>query len=114
MGGSSSLRDPVVTSSTARAPAAALGQDMPTRILSSGALAGRTLEVATTTDIVLRQGEVVLTFDDGPRPGKTQSILDALDESGVKATFLMLGSAAQAHPGLAQQVAQRGHSVGSH
>ncbi|QQR34823.1 polysaccharide deacetylase family protein [Devosia oryziradicis] len=87
---------------------------MPQRIFSGGHLAGRTLAVASTADIVLRPGEVVLTFDDGPRAGKTPSILATLDDFGVKATFLMLGSAAQANPGLAQQVASSGHTVGSH
>lgn len=87
---------------------------MPQHIPSSSPLAGRTLNVATTTDIILRPREVVITFDDGPRAGKTSAILDALDEYGVKATFLMLGSAAKANPSLARQVALRGHSVGSH
>ena len=89
-------------------------QPMPERIFSSGNLGGRTLAVSSTADIILRPGEVVLTFDDGPRPGKTNEVLATLDEFGVKATFLMLGSAAQAHPRLAQQVALRGHTVGSH
>lgn len=87
---------------------------MPSRIFTAGQLSGRTLEVASTADIILRPGEVVLTFDDGPRPGKTPAILDALDQYGVRATFLMLGSAARAHPELAQLVARRGHTVGSH
>lgn len=91
-----------------------LEQPMPDRIFASGKLGGRTLAVGTTSDIILRPGEVVLTFDDGPRPGKTGEILATLDEFGVKATFLMLGSAAQAHPDLAQQVALHGHTVGSH
>lgn len=89
-------------------------QPMPERIFSSGNLGGRTLVVASTTDVILRPGEVVLTFDDGPRPGKTGEILATLDQFGVKATFLMLGSAAQSHPRLAQQVGLRGHTVGSH
>ena len=87
---------------------------MPQRIFSGGHLGGRTLAVASTADIVLHPGEVVLTYDDGPRPGTTNSILATLSDFGVKATFLMLGSAAQAHPGLAQQVAASGHTVGSH
>ncbi|KQX43112.1 hypothetical protein ASD04_00615 [Devosia sp. Root436] len=87
---------------------------MPERIFASGNLGGRTLAVASTADIVLRPGEVILTFDDGPRPGKTPQILATLNDFGVKATFLMLGAAAQVHPGLAQQVAASGHTVGSH
>lgn len=89
-------------------------QPMPQRIFSAGHLGGRTLAVASAADIVLRPGEVVLTFDDGPRPGRTNTILATLDDFGVKATFLMLGSAAQANPRLAQQVAASGHTVGSH
>ncbi|ODT68275.1 MAG: hypothetical protein ABS75_21150 [Pelagibacterium sp. SCN 63-23] len=107
-------RDQVLTATTSRIAQTPLDQKMPNRIFSSGALAGRTLQVATSTDIILRPGEVVLTFDDGPRAGKTPAILDTLDRFGVKATFLMLGSAAKANPRLAQQVARRGHSVGSH
>jgi len=87
---------------------------MPQRLFSHGTLAGRTLAVASTADIVLRPGEVVLTFDDGPRPGKTNAILATLADFNVRATFLMLGSSAQAHPALAQQVASSGHTVGSH
>lgn len=89
-------------------------QPMPQRLFSPGHLGGRTLAVGSTADIILRPREVVLTFDDGPRAGKTGEILATLASFGVKATFLMLGSAAQAHPELAQQVALMGHTVGSH
>lgn len=85
-----------------------------TPIVPSGSLAGRTLTVSSNAQLVLRPREVVLTFDDGPRPGKTEAILDALDRYGVKATFLMLGEAAERHPQLARTVAQRGHTIGSH
>lgn len=89
-------------------------QPMPERIFSSGRLAGRTLAVSSTADIILRPREVVLTFDDGPRAGKTEAILGTLDDFGVKGTFLMLGSAAERNPLLAQRVAAAGHTVGSH
>jgi len=79
-----------------------------------GKLSGRTLRIDEQSDIQLRAGEVVITFDDGPRPGKTSKILDALDEYGAKATFLMLGRAAQSHPGLVREVAKRGHTIGLH
>lgn len=105
---------PLITNSILPASRPITQQPMPERIFSASNLGGRTLAVASTTDIILRPGEVILTFDDGPRPGKTTEILATLDQFGVKATFLMLGSAAQAHPALAQQVAARGHTVGSH
>jgi peptidoglycan/xylan/chitin deacetylase (PgdA/CDA1 family) len=107
-------RTALITNSILPSSAPVTQQPVPARIFSSGTLGGRTLAVASTSDIALRPGEVVLTFDDGPRPGKTNKILATLDEFGVKATFLMLGSSASAHPALARQVAANGHSVGSH
>lgn len=104
----------LITNSILPAPPPHSAQPLPERIFAGGHLAGRTLAVGSTADIVLRPGEVVLTFDDGPRPGKTPAILATLRDFGVKATFLMLGTAAQANPGLAQQVAASGHTVGSH
>ena len=77
-------------------------------------LAGRTIRVTRESDIVLARGEVVLTFDDGPFPGRTSSILNTLDAHGVKATFFMVGAMATAHPGLAREVAARGHTIGTH
>lgn len=109
-----SVPDHVVTGSAAQSTVVRVNQPMPNRIFQMSKLAGRTLEVAATSDIVLRPREVILTFDDGPRAGKTPAILDTLDRHGVKATFLMLGSAAKANPLLARQVVQRGHTVGSH
>ncbi|SEQ43870.1 Peptidoglycan/xylan/chitin deacetylase, PgdA/CDA1 family [Devosia sp. YR412] len=103
-----------ITNNIFKVSAPMLDQPMPERIFATGNIGGRTLAVATTTDIILRPGEVVLTFDDGPRPHKTERILATLNDFGAKATFLMLGSAAQAHPKLAQTVAASGHTVGSH
>lgn len=105
---------PPVTNAIQQSATAITDQPMPERIFTNGRLGGRTLAVGSTSEIVLNPGEVVLTFDDGPRPGKTPQILDTLDQFGVKATFLMLGAAAQAHPQLAQRVALNGHTVGSH
>jgi len=102
------------TGSIFRASQPITQQPMPERIFSSSHLGGRTLAVGSTNDIILRPREVVLSFDDGPRAGKTDEILATLDSFGVKATFLMLGSAAKSNPLLAQQVALRGHTVGSH
>lgn len=80
----------------------------------SGALAGRTLTVRSISDIRLGPREVVLTFDDGPRPGTTPRILKALDDAGVRATFFPVGNMARAYPALLREVARRGHTVGSH
>ena len=64
--------------------------------------------------LLIQPGEVVLTFDDGPMPGKTPKILDALEEAGVGATFLMVGQMAKAYPAIAREVAAKGHTIGTH
>jgi len=63
---------------------------------------------------LLEEGEVVLTFDDGPMRRYTLPILDALDEECVKATFFSVGRMAIADPATLQEVARRGHTIGSH
>ena len=35
---------------------------------------------------------VALTFDDGPRPGTTDRLLDGLGQRGIKATFFLVGT----------------------
>jgi peptidoglycan-N-acetylglucosamine deacetylase len=39
----------------------------------------------------LAPGEVVLTFDDGPRPGTTERVLEALAHECVHAAFFLVG-----------------------
>jgi peptidoglycan/xylan/chitin deacetylase (PgdA/CDA1 family) len=62
----------------------------------------------------LAHGEIILTFDDGPSPKTTPAILDTLAKDCVQATFFMIGKHAAAHPELAKQVREAGHSIGSH
>lgn len=57
--------------------------------------------------------EVALTFDDGPGED-TPALLDALDGAGVKATFFVLGRAAEACPEIVRETARRGHLVALH
>jgi peptidoglycan-N-acetylglucosamine deacetylase len=64
--------------------------------------------------LALEAKEVVLTFDDGPWPGTTRKILNALARECVKATFFMLGRNVEAHPELARAVREAGHVVGHH
>jgi len=58
--------------------------------------------------------EVVLTFDDGPWPGNTRAVLDALAQHCVKATFFPIGKHALWHPEILKEVAAAGHSIGGH
>jgi len=68
---------------------------------------------------VLRRGSareptIALTFDDGPNPDTTPRVLDILARHGARATFFMVGEAADAHPELVERVVAAGHEVGSH
>lgn len=58
--------------------------------------------------------EVVLTFDDGPKPGSTERVLQALQAECARATFFMNGEPMLQHPTLAQRVRAEGHSVAMH
>lgn len=62
----------------------------------------------------LKPGEVVLTFDDGPWPGHTPAVLEALAHHCLKATFFPIGEHATYHPEILRQVAAAGHTIGSH
>jgi peptidoglycan/xylan/chitin deacetylase (PgdA/CDA1 family) len=63
---------------------------------------------------VLAPMEVVLTFDDGPMPWITRSILDTLDVHCTRATFFSVGRMAITHPHMVREVIARGHTMGTH
>jgi peptidoglycan/xylan/chitin deacetylase (PgdA/CDA1 family) len=62
----------------------------------------------------LQKKELVLTFDDGPWPGTTPKVLDALKDECVQATFFLIGRNTQAHPEIARRELAEGHSIGHH
>jgi peptidoglycan/xylan/chitin deacetylase (PgdA/CDA1 family) len=62
----------------------------------------------------LHSASVALTFDDGPDPRVTPSILEALDELDASATFFLVGSSAVSYPEIVQRIVERGHAIGSH
>jgi peptidoglycan/xylan/chitin deacetylase (PgdA/CDA1 family) len=62
----------------------------------------------------LRDKEVVLTFDDGPWPVNTVSVLKTLADECTKAIFFPIGKHATYYPEILKQVAAAGHTVGSH
>lgn len=59
------------------------------------------------------EGTVYLTFDDGPSK-ITPSVLEVLQQAGVKATFFTLGQQVNRYPELAQRIVAEGHSIGNH
>jgi peptidoglycan-N-acetylglucosamine deacetylase len=63
---------------------------------------------------LLNDGEVVLSFDDGPMKSVTKPILKALADQCTKATFFMVGQMALVDPDLVKEVVDAGHTVGTH
>jgi peptidoglycan/xylan/chitin deacetylase (PgdA/CDA1 family) len=57
---------------------------------------------------------VNITIDDGPDPTWTPEVLQVLRENGVKATFCMVGTQAEAHPDLVKAVVAAGHRLCDH
>lgn len=55
-----------------------------------------------------------LTFDDGPDPAYTPSILATLSDRDVRATFFLCGLAAEREPDLVRDIAREGHTIGGH
>jgi peptidoglycan-N-acetylglucosamine deacetylase len=80
---------------------------------STGALFGSVTKQAREASFLKRK-EVVLTFDDGPMPWVTKSILDTLDTFCTKATFFSVGRMALAYPATVRDILARGHTLGSH
>jgi peptidoglycan/xylan/chitin deacetylase (PgdA/CDA1 family) len=62
----------------------------------------------------LARKEIVLTFDDGPWPKTTLSILNTLKRECVRATFFVLGRNALAYPEIARREIEDGHTVAHH
>lgn len=71
-----------------------------------------TMQYAET--LPLADGEVVLTFDDGPLPRYSNQILEILASQCVKATFFLVGRQAQANPEGVRKVRDAGHTVATH
>jgi peptidoglycan/xylan/chitin deacetylase (PgdA/CDA1 family) len=57
---------------------------------------------------------VVLTYDDGPEPGGTDRVLEALAEQGASATFFVLMTRVRRHPSLLAEVVAAGHEIALH
>jgi len=57
---------------------------------------------------------VALTFDDGPVPGYTDSVLSVLADRKVSATFFVVGAGLAKYPELARRITAGGHELGNH
>lgn len=55
------------------------------------------------------QKVVALTFDDGPKPKRTERILKILDDENIKATFFLNGKQLKKYPKQSMALVQSGH-----
>ncbi|WP_326558103.1 polysaccharide deacetylase family protein [Micromonospora sp. NBC_01796] len=59
-------------------------------------------------------GYVALTYDDGPNPGTTSTLINTLTANGVRATFFNIGQKAQQNQSLVRAQQQAGMWIGNH
>lgn len=85
------------------------------RSIAVGAPGGLTIGLQSYPQtLALEDREVILTLDDGPQPGTTDRVLDALRAFDAKATFFLIGRNAAANPGLVRRMAAEGHTIAHH
>jgi peptidoglycan/xylan/chitin deacetylase (PgdA/CDA1 family) len=57
---------------------------------------------------------VALTFDDGPHPQGTPTVLEILAAAGARATFFLVGEQVRRTGALAAEIAAAGHAIAIH
>ena len=57
---------------------------------------------------------IVLTFDDGPNPTYTPTVLKILEKYDVPGTFFLVGSMVSRYPSIVKQMVAQGNEVGIH
>lgn len=60
------------------------------------------------------ENKVALTFDAAWGADKTEKIMDALDEFGMKGTFFLVGFWVDAYPDMVKEINERGYLIGNH
>jgi peptidoglycan/xylan/chitin deacetylase (PgdA/CDA1 family) len=66
------------------------------------------------TELSTADSVIALTFDDGPVPIYTDSVLALLERESVPATFFVIGRSVMEHPDLTRRILRNGHEVGNH
>ncbi|MFE5397505.1 polysaccharide deacetylase family protein [Streptomyces sp. NPDC056568] len=97
---------------TAQAESVGAASPRATASATPGAVRPVDVTIAHASDAGARG--VNITIDDGPDPAWTPQVLDLLREYGVKATFCVTGTQAQAHPDLVKDVVAAGHRLCDH
>nr|WP_325304171.1 polysaccharide deacetylase family protein [uncultured Dysosmobacter sp.] len=82
--------------------------------LALGWAGGRSVPAAGEAELTEEPSYVALTFDDGPRRGTTDRLLDGLRQRGASATFFLIGSGIAGKEDLVKRMEAEGHQVGNH
>ena len=72
------------------------------------------MDASTKQELTEEPKYVALTFDDGPRRGTTDLLLNGLMERGVSATFFVVGEQVSGNEDLILRMSDEGHQVGNH
>jgi cellulose synthase/poly-beta-1,6-N-acetylglucosamine synthase-like glycosyltransferase/peptidoglycan/xylan/chitin deacetylase (PgdA/CDA1 family)/spore germination protein YaaH len=95
-----------------------LGQRSVTYDNSRGLITSETYKTLPSPYVITRHGAVdhaiALTFDDGPDPRYTPTVLDILKAKHVPATFFIIGENAEQHPDILKRIFAEGHEIGNH
>ena len=83
-------------------------------VLAACLAGGRAVPAEGGAEIPAGEKYVALTFDDGPRRGTTDRLLDGLKERGAVATFFLIGQQIEANADLVARMAEEGHQIGNH
>lgn len=70
--------------------------------------------VKTECDFSSDKKEVMLSFDDGPEPEKTDAILALLEKYNMQGIFFLIGKKIDQYPEIVQRIVEKGHTIGSH
>lgn len=66
------------------------------------------------THVSTNEKALALTYDDGPNPPYTESLLDVLHEFDAKATFFTIGKNVENNLATAHRIVAEGHELGNH
>lgn len=61
-----------------------------------------------------RDRKIALSFDDGPKPVTTESVLRTLYDFEINATFFVLGNMVESNPDLCMAIKENGNELGNH
>jgi peptidoglycan/xylan/chitin deacetylase (PgdA/CDA1 family) len=76
--------------------------------------AGTSIESFSADSLHHERKKIAITFDDGPNPDYTETLLAGLKERGVRATFFLLGREVELYPDIVAQIHADGHLIGTH